>query len=201
MYLSDSISPAAVVLAAGASRRMGRPKAFLETRDGGTFLGEILSAAQLFALSPIVIVTSRELESAIRSAAPGAVVLVNPDPRRGQFSSLQTALGHGVLGENSGFLTFTVDSPGKLAERTGSLLEGIRKNPCSIIQPAYLGAPGHPVWLPRESFAALGQWRGPEGLRGFIASGTFPVRLLEIPYRECLTDVDTLARHHEYLKD
>lgn len=114
MHFPPTLSAAAVVLAAGASRRMGCPKAFLETPDGGTFLGEILAVAGELRLSPVVIVTSAELASAMGGAAPGAVVLVNPEPSRGQLSSLQLALETICLGENSGTVMFTVDSPGKL---------------------------------------------------------------------------------------
>ncbi len=85
-----------LILAAGASARMGTDKALLpwppNTEDGTTLL-----AAQIRALRPhtqaVVVVTGRNaerLEPVI--ARCGAEMAVNPAPERGQFSSLQTGL-------------------------------------------------------------------------------------------------------------
>ncbi|MBL6806205.1 MAG: NTP transferase domain-containing protein [Candidatus Poseidonia sp.] len=82
---------AAIVLAAGASTRLGQPKALVEV--GGTPLivlaHEHLSRA---GCSPIVIVTRQELAVDLMLALPEATVAINTDPERGRTGSLQRGL-------------------------------------------------------------------------------------------------------------
>ena len=74
---------AAVILAAGASQRMGRPKAAL-VYDGESFLAR---AVRLFSplCDPVVVV----LPPAGMICPPGVLCTVNPAPERGMLSSLQ----------------------------------------------------------------------------------------------------------------
>src|SRR5262249_36825880 len=84
---------AGIVLAAGESRRMGRPKATIEL-DGKTFLARVLEALGAAAADPIVVVTGRHRESvraALRST-PALKLRENPAPELGQLSSLKVAL-------------------------------------------------------------------------------------------------------------
>src|SRR5512137_1495458 len=82
---------AGVVLAAGASSRMGRDKALLPWR-GGTFLSAAIRALQ--PLTDFVIVVAGgnagELEPIINANA--AFMVLNPNPEQGQFSSLKIGL-------------------------------------------------------------------------------------------------------------
>ncbi len=80
-----------IVLAAGASVRMGRPKAFLAMTPGGTILGRVLGTLADAGVEPLVVVarepfTPREAWNDPR--ADEVRVVVNPDPDRGQLSSL-----------------------------------------------------------------------------------------------------------------
>jgi len=81
---------AAVILAAGASRRMGSPKALLEYQ-GQTFLNRLIRVLGEVC-DPVIAVLGYHAEI-IRAQAIGSVqFVVNPDPDRGQLSSLQTGL-------------------------------------------------------------------------------------------------------------
>jgi len=80
-------SLAAVVLAAGASRRMGAPKAALEFRDT-TLLARVLDALEVASCAPIVVVAGAH-EAAVRAAMPAqtaARIVVNDGPERGHLS-------------------------------------------------------------------------------------------------------------------
>jgi len=83
---------AAIILAAGESRRMGRPKALLACQ-GTTFLGHLLRVTAHPAISMRRVVLGAAAEEIQRAAglAPEAVV-INPDWQRGQLSSLQAGL-------------------------------------------------------------------------------------------------------------
>src|SRR5262245_14699038 len=86
---------AGVVLAAGRSSRMGRCKAALEI-DGSSFVARCVAALAGAGIAPIVVVTSDSREEVVRAlgAPPDVQIAVNPNPERGQLSSLHVALRH-----------------------------------------------------------------------------------------------------------
>ena len=84
------MKPAAILLAGGASTRMGQPKALLLI-GGQTFLGRLI-AIYARHCHPVIVVLGYQAD-AIRAATPGEAEWVrNEHPERGQFSSLQTGL-------------------------------------------------------------------------------------------------------------
>src|SRR5258708_27922135 len=82
---------AGVVLAAGASSRMGRDKALLPWR-GGTFLSWAIRTLQAVTELVIVVVGENEENLAPIVNAEAAFLVRNPDPAQGQFSSLRIGL-------------------------------------------------------------------------------------------------------------
>jgi molybdenum cofactor cytidylyltransferase len=109
----------AVILAAGQSTRMGTDKALLpwppaasgSVSTGQTFLSAAIQALDLFSDKVIVVVGKNENNLAPIVYANGASLVRNPDPDRGQFSSLQVGLQE-VLneGRDSAMVTL-VDRP------------------------------------------------------------------------------------------
>src|ERR1700744_4020705 len=85
-----------LILAAGASSRMGRDKALLpwppRARDGSTLLSAAISALQPFADGVVVVVGKNADSLSPVIEARGASMVRNPSPERGQFSSLQIGL-------------------------------------------------------------------------------------------------------------
>ena len=81
---------AGIILAAGASSRMGTPKALLDYR-GETFLDRLIRVLGAVC-DPVIVVLGYHAEQ-IRAGVNGRVqFVVNPTPTRGQLSSLQTGL-------------------------------------------------------------------------------------------------------------
>jgi molybdenum cofactor cytidylyltransferase len=163
-----SIGLAGVILAAGQSSRMGRDKALLPwpKNSGGAnaparAAGTILSAA-IRALSEhcdLVIVVAGENEDALRPVvyACGAFLVRNPDPERGQFSSLQTGL-RDVLnrGRDKAMVTL-VDRPPAGASTLADLVNAFveRKHDTWAVVPEYEGRHGHPILIAREMIEAF----------------------------------------------
>ncbi|MGH9593849.1 MAG: nucleotidyltransferase family protein, partial [Bryobacteraceae bacterium] len=99
---------AGIILAAGASSRMGTPKALLDYR-GETFVGRLMRVLGAVCDPVMVVLGYHAAEIGARVPANVRVVL-NPDPDRGQLSSLQTALA-ALPVEADGFAFVPVDSP------------------------------------------------------------------------------------------
>jgi molybdenum cofactor cytidylyltransferase len=90
----------------------------------------------------------------VRAAARGRVrFALNPDPSRGQLSSLQTALAEVPI-EAEGFLFIPVDSPAaepSTIERIAGALLGPEES--LLVIPRFEGSRGHPVCARRELIA------------------------------------------------
>jgi molybdenum cofactor cytidylyltransferase len=140
---------AGIILAAGASSRMGTPKALLDYR-GETFLDRLIRV--LGALCDPVIVVLGHHADEIRVAAHGrARFVVNPDPSRGQLSSLKTALAEVPI-EAEGFLFMPVDCPAAEPETVRLVVDSLQEKALLVI-PRFEGRRGHPVCARRELIA------------------------------------------------
>ena len=154
-----------VILAAGESSRMGRDKALLPwppvanaqapVRD--TFLS---AAIRLLAyVTDFVVVVASKNEGALAPVAyaNGASIAVNPDPARGQFSSLQIGL-HEVLncGRDTAMVTLVDRPPAALATVEG-LRDAFAAAPQTIwaVVPEFGGKHGHPYVAGREMIEAF----------------------------------------------
>ena len=160
--MARSLSFAGVILAAGASSRMGSDKALLPWNEG-TFLSAAIRALQ--PVTELVIVVAGENEAAIAPIvnAYAAFLVRNPRPERGQFSSLQTGL-EAVLnrGRDAAIVTL-VDRPAP-ALATVELLknEFINSDDQSwAVIPELGGKHGHPIVIGREMIEAF--LRAPAG--------------------------------------
>lgn len=128
---------------------MGRPKALLDYR-GETFAGRLIRIFEKFC-DPVVVVLGHNAD-ALREHVHAKIV-INPDPDRGQLSSLQTALA----GIDSDFLFIPVDCPTvredtleRLVRALSPVLTGAAPRAKSLIIPRYHGRRGHPVCVSRS---------------------------------------------------
>jgi CTP:molybdopterin cytidylyltransferase MocA len=142
-------APAAVVLAAGASTRMGRPKALLE-HHGRSFVACAVDLAARAGCAPIVVVTGAQELDGLGLAAR---LVHNENWQRGQLSSLQTGLA--ALEDPAGVLVLTVDRPHLRATTVVTLVAAFRTAPQFSWQPAHAGRRGHPVIYPRSLLPML----------------------------------------------
>lgn len=141
-----------IVLAAGASTRMGQPKALLEHR-GHSFLELACAyAAQVRDQATLVVTGAVEL-----SMPAGAVEVHNADWEQGQLSSLQTGLREAVgrSGSPPAVLVTTVDRPIVSPATVSGLVAAWRGEPDCLWQPRHAGQSGHPIIYPPTAVEEL----------------------------------------------
>ena len=147
---------AAVILSAGESSRMGRPKALLPV-DGETFIEKIVGALARTRVGKIFVVLGHDAETLKRRLERLAVAfLVNADYKSGQLSSLQTAVRELQLDQEcDGMLVHLVDHPYISSTLVDMMIERFYESNKLIVVPRCRGKRGHPVIFSRALFAEL----------------------------------------------
>ena len=148
-----------VILGAGASARMGRPKLLLPWHDT-TVIGHLLSRWREVGAGQIAVVL-RANDAALaaeldRLDFSKADRIENPQPERGMFSSVVcTANWNGWRQEISRWAIVLGDQPHLQPETLRELLDFSAQNQEAICQPEFGGRAGHPVIMPRPAFVEL----------------------------------------------
>jgi CTP:molybdopterin cytidylyltransferase MocA len=142
----------AVILAAGASTRMGRPKALLEWR-GHTFLAHAVALVQRMRPARVVVV-----QGAVPlpgEAWAGAELVHHPGWARGPSTSLQAGLAALADEVDAAVVVHGVDRPHVLPATADALAAAWSTEPGAIWQPRHAGRSGHPVVWPADLVARL----------------------------------------------
>jgi len=136
---------AAIILCAGESRRMGRPKALLACQ-GTTFLGHLLrvTAHQAIGIRRVVLGAAAEEIRRAAGLAP-EVVVVNEDWQRGQLSSLHVGMRSLPKEGTDGMLVCPIDHPLISSQLIDKLVKTFRAQGKPIVMPTWQGHRGHPV--------------------------------------------------------
>jgi len=146
----------AVVLSAGESSRMGRPKALLPI-DGQTFIERIVAALKQSGIERIFVVLGFNAEEMRREIEHLPVeILINQAYQQGQLSSLQVALRRLDSEKDcDAILVHLVDHPYLSAAVVNRMIDRYRESKNCIVIPKYRGKRGHPVLFDRSLFAEL----------------------------------------------
>jgi len=176
-----------VVLAAGASSRMGSPKALLDAGDGRSFVVTICETAQAGGAGALVIVLGPPHADTIRAALPvGPTVALNPHPERGMLSSVQA--GVRALPPVESTLIWPVDVP---AVRPSTVRALLSVEPGRIVIPTHGGRGGHPLRIPSARFTELDALDPALSLRALVQVRPDDVVRLPVDDLSILVDVDT----------
>jgi molybdenum cofactor cytidylyltransferase len=136
---------AAAILAAGASRRMGRPKALLPL-NGLTFVEHLLAATRQSRVGIVrVILGSNAKEIGAELTLESSAIVVNENWEQGQLSSIQAAILSLPPGATGGLLLCPVDHPLITVRLVSQLIAEFDARKKLIILPTHLGRRGHPV--------------------------------------------------------
>ena len=141
-----------VILAAGESSRMGQPKALLPWRRG-TILSHAIRVLNTFT-DMVIVVAGRNVEQLLPVVdANAGFLVVNPQPDRGQFSSLQVGVQEVLNRGRDAAIVTLVDRPPARPETVQHLkqefLSHAAQNIWAVV-PEYQGRHGHPYVVGRE---------------------------------------------------
>ena len=187
---------AAVVLAAGDSTRMGSPKALLAAPDGQPFVVRITRAFAAAGITRVAVVTGaahqRIVEAVDAAALPVAVSVVrNPDPGRGQVSSLWTGMDAVVTPDTEALLMTLVDVPMLSPATIDAVVSEWRRTHAPIVRPAIGAAHGHPVLFDRSLFDELRDAPLASGAKAVLRRHEGRIVNVVPPDDGCLRDIDT----------
>jgi molybdenum cofactor cytidylyltransferase len=175
---------------------MGSPKALLDYR-GETFVARLVRVYSEIC-APVIVVLGYHA-SAIRPSIPiTAIAVTNPQPERGQLSSLQTALAE-LPADAEGFLFAPVDSPAvELSTVERLAAEFRRRDPATLfVIPRYQGKRGHPVFATRAIAEEILALPATAQARDIVHSHIARTRYIDVEDAGILTDVDDPAAYRE----
>jgi molybdenum cofactor cytidylyltransferase len=179
----------AIVLAAGASTRMGRPKALLRAGNR-TFVRRILDTLRAAGVvDAVVVVRPGHHDTVAEIGAAGALTIVNPDPDRGQLSSLVAGLDAVDVAGVEAVIVTLVDVPLVDPATVRTLLSRAEISPAPIVRACHRHRHGHPVIFKRAVFDALRRADPAVGAKAVFALAT--VENVDVDDPGVVRDIDT----------
>jgi molybdenum cofactor cytidylyltransferase len=181
---------AAVVLAAGESRRFGSPKQLLGWGDT-TLVAHVAGIALEAGLDPVLVVTGYEADR-VNAALAGLRVrpVYNPDFASGQSTSVSR--GVAALPVSAGAAVFLLaDQPGVSAGVVHKVLQAHRTTLAPIVLPTYEGRRGNPVLFDASLFGELRALTGDVGGRALFDKHAASVVRVPVDDPATLQDIDT----------
>jgi len=192
---------AAVVLSAGESSRMGRPKALLPI-DGETFLERIVSVLKQTKIGKIVVVighNAAEMKQKIEHLP--VEILINQKYRRGQLSSLHVAIRYLLADPNcGGILVHLVDHPYIDPDLVNRMIEAAATSGKLIVVPRHRGKRGHPVILSRKLFNELLAAPLDQGAKTVVNAHPNETLAIDVDDQGVTIDIDTPDEYREHVK-
>lgn len=184
----------AIVLAAGRSSRLGRPKALLRAH-ADTFLGTILTTLRDGGVPDAVVVVregDEPLATEVARFAPFARAVVNPNADAGQLSSLVVGINAIDRPAVRGAMVTLVDVPLFSAATVRTLLERAVASRAAVLRPSSGDRHGHPVVFMRAAFDAIRHADPAVGAKDVLRRLADRVENIAVEDRGVFEDVDTV---------
>jgi molybdenum cofactor cytidylyltransferase len=192
---------AAVILAAGESSRMGQPKALLPI-DGETFIERIVGAFKKTSAAKIIVILGHNAaEMKGRLEHLPVEILVNPDYKLGQLSSLQVAVRHLEKEPGcEGMIVHLVDHPYIDAKLAETMIERFSTSGKLIVVPRYNGKRGHPVIFSRKLFSELLAAPMDQGAKVVVNAHRDDTLEIDTENEGVTVDIDTPELYRQHVK-
>ncbi len=195
----------AVVLAAGESSRMGQPKALLPI-DGVRFIERIVAALKSSGVANIVVVLGHNAEEMRRKVEDLPVtIIINPEYKKGQLSSLQAAIHHldsfPVSDSVEGMLVHLVDHPYLDPRLVKLMIDRFHDTKKLIVVPRFQGRRGHPVIFARALFSELLAAPVDQGAKTVVHAHRDETLEIDTEDKGVLIDIDTPEEYRRHVTE
>jgi len=192
---------AAVVLSAGESSRMGRPKALLPI-EGETFIGRIVASLKQTQVGKIVVVLGHNSDLLAAAIRPLAVdILINTNYKLGQLSSLQVAVRKLLPDADcDGMLVHLVDHPYIDASLVDRMIQQFYESKKDIVVPRCRGKRGHPVLFSRALFGELLDAPMDQGAKAVVNAHGNGTLEIDTDEKGITVDIDTPELYRQHVK-
>jgi len=187
----------ALVLAAGASRRMGSPKALLRIGET-TFLQHIVGTLRAAHINDIVLVLGASEERIRENLAWfDGTIAVNRNWHEGQLSSIIAGLDALQPGHSRGVMICPVDHPLMTKDLLKALVHAFETSDKKIILPTHKGRRGHPVIFDATLFDELRRAPREVGARAVVRNHPDDLEEVPTPERGVGVDIDTMQDYEK----
>ena len=192
---------AAVILAAGMSRRMGRPKALLPIGDKTLIRRVAESISAVSSISPLIVVTGHLQAEVIQSLAGLPITFAhNPDyDAGGMLSSIQTGL-RAIPEDTDAVLIMLGDQPTIRPDTVQSLINCWQSTQPPAVVPVYHEKRGHPVVICGRSRSEILALKPDQTLKTFMTHHERDLVELSVDDPATTIDVDTPADYEKMLE-
>ena len=192
---------AAVVLSAGESSRMGQPKALLPI-DGQTFIERIVGALKQTSIARVIVILGYDADEMKQRVGHLPIeILVNPDYKLGQLSSLQVAVRHlEKTADCDGMLVHLVDHPYIDSGLVATMIERFYQSGKLLVVPRHNGKRGHPVIFSRKLFGELLAAPMDQGAKAVVNAHRDDTLEIDTHDEGITVDIDTPELYKKYVK-
>ena len=194
----------AIVLAAGASSRMGQAKAALPLgTTGDTVVSRVVTTLLTAGLPSVAVVAGAHIDAvraAMPSHGPRASVIEHPGWAQGQLSSLLAGLAAVDDPQLEAILVTLVDVPLVRPDTVAAIVHAWRQSRAPIVRPIDGERHGHPVVFDRAVFDDLRRADPAVGAKAVFAAHAS--RRLDVPIKDegAFVDIDTPEDYRNLLK-
>jgi CTP:molybdopterin cytidylyltransferase MocA len=188
-WFNGAVRVVAVVLAAGAGRRIGAPKALLPI-GGTTFLAHVARGLDRPGVAEVVAVIGHGARRVAAMDLPaGLALILNPRPDDGMLGSILRGLEAAEARGADAVLLHPVDHPFTSPATTDAVIAALAAG-ALVAVPSYGGRRGHPAGFSRAAWPALRAAPRGRGARAVLAE--HPEWLVHVPGDEgCVAGIDT----------
>ncbi len=187
---------ALMILAAGASRRLGRPKQQLLFHNQ-TLLDRIIGTAMALNAGPVIVVLGEEAD---RLLPENIITVYNTEWTEGMASSIRCGIK--TLQNDLPFIETVIimvcDQPYVSTDLLQEMIDHYKESKKPVIACAYADAMGTPVLFHKEIFPELMELRGDKGARVLINKESHRVGLVNFPQGNI--DIDTKEDYERLIK-
>ncbi len=185
-----NLSVGAIILAAGASQRMGRPKQLLPYRHT-TLVGHAAAQALAAGFDPVGVVTGAHHEEVARALPDTVHTVYNTAWQKGMGTSLACGIKHlqSIKSNLTAIMVMLADQPRVDTSLLQQYVHIFQTNECDAVALQYPSGAGVPALFSERLFSVLQNTEGPQGAKAILRSPKYTVRTLSPS--EAHWDIDT----------